>query len=86
MRKLLFSIEEKVCDECALALRRFVGRMNGIESIEVEDRKIAVVFDSARMADDELIRITADSLEKLGHKLTEHWHFAWIPPKSQARR
>ncbi len=75
MRKLLFSVEDKVCDECALALRRFIGHMKGIESINVEDRKIAVVFDSAKMADDELIRITEDSLEKLGHKLTEHWHF-----------
>jgi copper chaperone CopZ len=75
MRKLLFKVEERVCDECALALRRFIGHMEGIESIDVEDRKIAIVFDPGKMTDEELVRITSDSLEKLGHKPIEHWHF-----------
>jgi hypothetical protein len=44
--------------------------MDGI-SIDVEDRKIAVVFDAAKMTEKELVRITKDSLEKLGHKLLE---------------
>lgn len=71
MRKLLFKVGDRVCDECALALRRFIGHMDGIESIDVEDRKIAVVFDPAKMTEKELITITTDSLEKLGHKLLE---------------
>lgn len=75
MRKLIFNVDDRVCDECALALRRFIGHMEGIESVDVEDRKIAVVFDSTKMSDDELIRLTTDSMEKLGHKLTEHRHF-----------
>lgn len=74
MRKLLLRVEDQVCDECALALRRFIGHMEGIESVEVEDRKIAVVFDDAKMTDERLLRLTTDSLEKLGHKLIEHWH------------
>jgi hypothetical protein len=48
--------------------------MEGIEAIGVEDRKIAIVFDNAKITDDELITITTDSMDKLGHKLTEHWH------------
>ncbi len=75
MRKLLFSVEDKVCDECALALRRFIGHMKGIESVDVEDRKIAIVFDNAKMAEEKLLKLTTESLEKLGHKLTEHLHF-----------
>ncbi len=74
MRKLLFSVEDKVCDECALALRRFIGHMEGIESVDVENRKIAIIFDNAKMAEEKLLKLTADSLEKLGHKLTEHLH------------
>jgi copper chaperone CopZ len=74
MRKLLVKVEEQVCDECALALRRFIGHMGGVESIDVEDRQIAVVFDNAKITEEELVRITTDSLEKLGHKPTEHWH------------
>jgi copper chaperone CopZ len=71
MAKALFKVEEKFCDECSLALRRFIGHREGVESIDVEDRKIAVVFDETKIADEELTRLTRDSLEKLGHKLIE---------------
>jgi copper chaperone CopZ len=76
MRKLMFKVEDRFCDECALALRRFIGHMEGVESIDVEERKIAVVFDNEKMSDEELLRITTDSLEKLGHKLIEPWHLS----------
>ncbi len=71
MQKLLFKVEEQFCDECALALRRFIGHLEGIESIDVEEKKIAVIFDAAKMSQEELSRITKDSLEKLGHNLVE---------------
>lgn len=71
MAKALFKVEEKFCDECSLALRRFIGHVNGIESIDVEDRKIAVLFDETKIAEQELTRLTRGSLEKLGHKLIE---------------
>ena len=75
MRKLLFKVEDRFCDECALALRRFIGHLDGVKSIDVEEKKIAIVFDESKMPDEDLIRITSDSLDKLGYKLTEHWHF-----------
>lgn len=71
MEKILFNIEERVCDECALALRRFIGHMDGVESIDTENKKIAVVFDQTKMSEEELTRLTRDSLEKLGHRLIE---------------
>ncbi len=66
MKKFLFKVEEKFCDECSLALRRFIGHMEGIESIDVEDRKIAVVFDAAKMTDEALARITKGQLGETG--------------------
>lgn len=71
MEKRSFKVEERFCDECALALRRFIGHMEGIESIDVENKKIAVVFDPAKMSEERLDKITKDSLEKLGYKLVE---------------
>lgn len=71
MAKTLFQVEDRFCDECTLALRRFIGHMKGVESIGVEDRKIAVVFDETIISEEKLTRITEDSLEKLGHKLIE---------------
>ena len=70
-KKALFKVEEKFCDECSLALRRFIGHMDGVESIEVEAGQIAVLFDETKMAEEELGRLTRDSLEKLGHKVIE---------------
>ena len=71
MEKRLFKVEDRFCDECALALRRFIGHLEGVESIDVENRMIAVSFNPAKMPEERLDRITKDSLEKLGYKLIE---------------
>ncbi len=75
MRKLLFKVEDRICDDCALALRRFIGHMPGIESIGVENMQIDVVFDPGKKTDKDLVRIMTNSMEILGHKPTGHWHF-----------
>ncbi len=72
MEKRSFKVEDRFCDECALALRRFIGHMEGVQSIDVENKMIAVVFDPAKMPEEKLDKIAADSLEKLGHKLLGH--------------
>jgi len=69
MKKRSFKVEEQFCDECALALRRFIGHMDGVESIDVENKMIAVVFNPAKMPEDRLEELTKDSLDKLGHRL-----------------
>ncbi len=71
MEKRLFKVEDRFCDDCALALRRFIGDEQGVESVEVENRMIAVVFDPAKMDGERLDRLAKDSLEKLGHRLIE---------------
>jgi copper chaperone CopZ len=71
MEKRLFKVQERFCDECALALRRFIGREEGIESIDVENKAIAVVYNPAKIPEERLDSLTEDSLEKLGHKLIE---------------
>ncbi len=69
MGKRLFKVEDRFCDECALALRRFIGHEDGVESIDVENKMIAIVFNPSKMSEERLDTITKDSLEKLGHKL-----------------
>ena len=64
-------MEKSFCEECSLALRRFIGNMEGVESIDVEEGKIAVVFDGDKITEEELARLTRDSIEKLGYKLEE---------------
>ncbi len=71
MEKRMFSVEDRFCDECAFALRRFIGHLDGVESVDVENKMIAVTFDPAKMSGERLDTIARDSLEKLGHAVVE---------------
>ncbi len=71
MEKITLNVEKNFCEECSLALRRFIGHMEGVESIDVEEGKVAVVFDGAKISGEELTRITRDNVEKLGYKFEE---------------
>ena len=71
MEKISFNVGKDLCDECSLALRRFIGHMDGVESIDVEEGKIAIAFDKAKITEAKLSRITKDSIEKLGYRLLD---------------
>ncbi len=71
MEKRSFKVEEQFCDECALALRRFLGHMEGIESVDVEDKMIVVVYDPTEISRERLDKIARDSVEKLGYRLID---------------
>jgi copper chaperone CopZ len=51
-----------------MALRRFIGGMDGVDSIDVESGRIAVTFNEAVIGEEALSKITKDSIEKLGYK------------------
>ncbi len=71
MKVALFNVDKNLCAECSLALRRFIGGMDGVESIEAEQGKIAVKFNEVEIDEEKLSKITRDSIEKLGYKLEE---------------
>jgi copper chaperone CopZ len=71
MGKVSFDVGNELCEECSLALRRFIGRMDGVESVDVEDGKVSVSFESTKVTEEELNRITRESIEKLGYKIKE---------------
>jgi copper chaperone CopZ len=72
MKTARFSVEKKqLCGDCALALRRFIGGMDGVESIDEEQGEIAVRYDETVVNKEKLLKITRDSIEKLGYRLAE---------------
>ncbi len=71
MKKVSFGVEKNFCAECSLALRRFIGHMDGVESIDVENGMVAISFDDAKIPEDMVVRITKNNIEKLGYKLTD---------------
>ncbi len=71
MGRISIGVQKEFCDECSLALRRFIGKTEGVESIEVEDGKISIVFDGARIEEKDIVRLTRESIEKLGYRLID---------------
>lgn len=66
-----FKVSNNLCAECSLALRRFIGGMNGVESVDAESGMLAVRFDEAAISEEKLSKITRDSIEKLGYRVEE---------------
>ena len=71
MEKLSVNVEKHFCDECSLALRRFIGRMEGVESIDAGRGEIVINFDEGKITVEELRKITRESIEKLGYKILD---------------
>jgi hypothetical protein len=63
MSKVSLNVQKQFCEECSLALRRFVGGMEGVETIEVQKGKIEIGFDSSKITEDFLKKLAKDSIE-----------------------
>lgn len=68
-KRISFNMGKDVCDDCSMALRRFIGHMEVVESIDVEEGKVVIDFNALKISEEKLDRITRDSIEKLGYKL-----------------
>ncbi len=71
MKKVSLNVQKEFCDECSLALRRFIGKMNGVNSIDVENGKIVINFDDSKIMEEDIVKISRESIEKLGYKMDE---------------
>lgn len=71
MTKVSLNVQKEFCDECSLALRRFIGKMAGVDSIDVENGKIVITFDDSRITKEDILKISRESIEKLGYKITD---------------
>lgn len=67
MGKVSFNIGKVFCEECSLALRRFIGHMDGVESIDVDEGKVVINFNESKITEEKLTQIIRDSIEKLGY-------------------
>ncbi len=59
------------CYDCVRALRQFLGRIEGVESIDVADGMVKVVYSEALIGREELLRLVTDTVNKLGYKVIE---------------
>ncbi len=71
MGRISLNVQKEFCAECTLALRRFIGKMDGVESVDVESGRIEIDFDDLKIPASTLMKISKDSIEKLGYRLDE---------------
>jgi copper chaperone CopZ len=69
MKVAVFNVEKSICADCSLALRRFIGGLDGVESIDALAGRIAVTFNESAIDEETVARITKDSIEKLGYRV-----------------
>ncbi len=71
MSKVSFKVQRELCGECSLALRRFVGGMAGVTGVNVESGAVAVEFDDAKIPEQDIRKMTRDSIERLGYRIEQ---------------
>lgn len=71
MKHISLNVSKNICTECSMALRRFIGKMDGVDSIDVGDGQVIINFDEATMDENFLRKLTNESMEKLGYKVQD---------------
>jgi copper chaperone CopZ len=66
-----FKVDVIFCYECVIALKKFIGSLKGVESVEVEEGRITIDFNSSTISEEEISRVAKDSVEKLGYKILD---------------
>jgi copper chaperone CopZ len=69
--KIMLNVGTIFCYDCVMALRRFIGSIEGVNSVDVEDGKVAIDFDPGLISEERVSRLARESVEKLGYKMLE---------------
>jgi hypothetical protein len=49
----------------------FIGNMEGIDSVTAEDGKVAIDFDDSKVSEEALLKLTRETVERLGYRIAE---------------
>ena len=71
MTRISFRVQKEFCEECSLALRRFIGKVVGVQSIDGSEGQVVITYDTSKVREEDILKITKDSIEKLGYRIGE---------------
>lgn len=69
MKKILIQVQKEFCEECSLAIMRFMQNMEGIESVTAEGGWVSITFDESRVIEERVEQIARENIEKLGYRV-----------------
>lgn len=69
MRSMTIEVRKELCVDCGLALRRFIGHLEGVGEVEIGDGEITISYDEGKIGEAELLKISRDSVARLGYDI-----------------
>ena len=75
MAILSFKVGHVYCYDCVKAVGRFVGKMKGVQSVNVKNNDSAVIeYDPAGLEvdEDQFKQIVKESIERLGFRISKY--------------
>jgi copper chaperone CopZ len=69
VKSMCIRVQKEFCEECALAIRRFIGGLEGVESIETAEGLISIAYDDKMVDSERLFSAVCENVEKLGYKI-----------------
>lgn len=67
----ILNVGRVYCHDCVRALRRFIGGLKGVESVDVKDGAVAVRFNPDLVDESFIRKVTRESVEKLGYSIED---------------
>lgn len=74
MANLFFKVGHVYCYDCVKALRKFIGKMKGVQSVEVKNKESALIVydpDALDFSEERFKQIITESMDRLGFKFEE---------------
>jgi copper chaperone CopZ len=69
MDKICLKIDENFCADCSLALQRFIGGMEGVNSIGIDSGNVVIEYDEKIISGGLLYKVAVENVRKLGYKV-----------------
>ena len=70
MMSMHVKVDQVLCEESCSALRKFLGGLAGVDSIEVGRAEIDIRYDERTIPDEQVYSMTRSAVEMLGYHLS----------------
>ena len=69
MKSMHVKVDRALCEESCSALRKFLGGLEGVTSVDVDRVDIGILYDERKIPDEQIFAMTRSTVELLGSHL-----------------
>lgn len=71
MKEIHLKVQKEFCSECSLAIMRFMGHMEGVESVVAANGEVVITYDDSKVAGENIEKIARDSVKTMGYRMED---------------